>query len=151
MQLIVIRELSKAENLWLCSLTDEIADEQEAENLVREYQKHKRNKLYESVMNIIVRANEKQFEEVRNMCEALIELMSDYIEEQVSKQVNERVNKEVNERVKERTGVLKQEGSDDKAKIIVKNMLLRGMSDEDIMALAECDQDMIDHVRMQLS
>lgn len=57
MQIIVIRQLSKAENLWLRSLTNELVSEQEAEKLFREYQKHKSDKLYESVMDIIVRAN----------------------------------------------------------------------------------------------
>lgn len=41
--------------------------------------------------------------------------------------------------------------TDTKAMIIVKNMLLRGMSDEDIKALAECDQNLIEDVRKQLS
>ena len=43
------------------------------------------------------------------------------------------------------------EGSEDKTRTIVKNMLLRGMSDNDIMALAECNQALVDQVRKSLS
>lgn len=40
-----------------------------------------KNPLYKSVMNIIVRANKKEFQEVKDMCEALEELMHDELEE----------------------------------------------------------------------
>lgn len=130
MQLIVIKELSKTKNLWLHSLTNELTGAKEAENLIQEYQKYKSNKLYESVMDIIVRANEKQFEEVQNMCKALEELMADVIQEKVN--------------------LGEKRGSDDKTRTFVKNMLLRGMSDADIIALAECDQKLIEDVRKNL-
>lgn len=45
----------------------------------------------------------------------------------------------------------RNEGSLDKTKKVVTNMLKRGFSDEDIAALAECDQVMIDEVRTSLS
>ena len=32
-------------------------------------------------------------------------------------------------------------------RVIVRNMLLHGMTDEDIMAIAECNQELIDTVR----
>ena len=38
-------------------------------------------------------------------------------------------------------------GMDEKTERIVGNMLRRGMPDEDIMAIAECGQKMIDEVR----
>lgn len=44
----------------------------------------------------------------------------------------------------------RNEGSLDKTKKVVTNMLKRGFSDEDIAALAECDQVMIDEVRTSL-
>ena len=40
-----------------------------------------------------------------------------------------------------------EKGMEDKTKIIVLNMLKRGMSDADICALAECSQEMVDEVR----
>ena len=69
-QIIVTKKLSKEENLWLASLTDHLDSEAEAEKLVTEYRNHTTNKLYQSVMDIIVRANHKQFEEAVKMCEA---------------------------------------------------------------------------------
>ena len=41
-------------------------------------------------------------------------------------------------------------GADEKARIIVKNMLMRGMSDADIMAITECDQEFIDKARLSV-
>ena len=43
-----------------------------------------------------------------------------------------------------------QTGADEKTRTIVRNMLLRGMSDADIMVIAECDQECIDRVRVSL-
>lgn len=86
-QLIVTKELAEEENLWLHSLTDELKDERAAERLAKEYGKYRENKLYESVMNIVVRANQKEFQEVRDMCEALEELMADKIKEKEMKAV----------------------------------------------------------------
>ena len=74
-QVIVTRQLSPKENLWLRSLTDHLTDYSDAEELIREYGKHKNEQLYASVLDIIVRANKKKFEEVKVMCDALKELM----------------------------------------------------------------------------
>lgn len=89
MQLIVTKELSQKENLWLHSLTDDIEDVQAAKELVEDYEKHRKSTLYESVMDIIVRANYYKFEEVSGMCKALEELMQPYIREQVEKGIEE--------------------------------------------------------------
>lgn len=40
-----------------------------------------------------------------------------------------------------------KEGADEKTHMIVRNMLIHGMSDADIMAIAECDQGLIDSIR----
>ena len=84
-QIIVTKKLSKEENLWLASLTDHLDSEAEAEKLVTEYRNHTTNKLYQSVMDIIVRANHKQFEEAVKMCEALKELFEDEFNERETK------------------------------------------------------------------
>lgn len=79
-QILVTRQLSKTENLWLSHLTDQLYTKDEAETLIEEYQAHTKDKLYQSVMDIIVRANRKQFEEAKNMCDALRELFADELE-----------------------------------------------------------------------
>ena len=95
-QIIVTAELSKEENLWLHSLTNDIKSKEEAEHLIDVYNENKSNKLYESVMNIIIKANEQKFKEARGkMCEALEELMADIIEERVNEQLEQRVNEQL--------------------------------------------------------
>lgn len=80
MQLIVSSELEE-DNLWLKNLTNDLAERETAEKLLKEYGKHKKNELYRSVMDIIVRANRGKFEEVKGMCDALMELMKDELDE----------------------------------------------------------------------
>ena len=79
-QMVVTGELSKKESLWLRNLTNRLESTKDAEELLKDYKKHKKNTLYESVMDIIVRANEEKFEEARKMCKALEELMKDELE-----------------------------------------------------------------------
>lgn len=79
-QIIVTSRLSQTESLWLRSLTNKLKSREEAEILIREYEKHYKNVLYESMMDIIVGANEEKFEEVKEMCEALRRLMKDELE-----------------------------------------------------------------------
>lgn len=82
MQLVVTSNLSKEENFWLRNLTNDLKENAEAENIITEYEKYNHSKLHKSVMDIIVRANEEKFKEVRSgMCDALVELMADIIEE----------------------------------------------------------------------
>ena len=82
MQLIVTSRVSWDDNLWLHSLTNELKEKEQIKHIVDEYKLNKSNQLYESVMDIIVKANYQKFEEARKyMCKALEELMADVIEE----------------------------------------------------------------------
>lgn len=76
-QVIVTSRLSKAENFWLRNLTDDLPDRAAVEELAREYHEHRKNTLYRSVMNVIVKANEELFEEESDVCEAIIDLFRD--------------------------------------------------------------------------
>lgn len=70
-----------AENLWLSGLGKKIEEKRTAERLLGEYDKHKNETLYRSVMDIIVKANVEKFREVKEeMCEAL---MKDEIKDQL--------------------------------------------------------------------
>lgn len=53
----------------------------EIRNLVARYEQHRNMKDYEAVMDLITRANWKEMEVERNMCDALKELFSDELEE----------------------------------------------------------------------
>ena len=70
---------------------------------------------------------EREQQEDCNMCQALRE----WIEEERSLGLAEGEAK----------------GASEMMRVFVRNMLRRGMSDEDIMALAECSQEFVDEVR----
>lgn len=80
-QILVCSALSEETNLWLRNLTNKIKETASVEKLARAYEKHKENKLYSSVMDILIRANVAKFSEVKNMCEALKELFKEELEE----------------------------------------------------------------------
>ena len=73
-QLLVQKRLSEEENFWLKSLTNDLKDKQDVERLIVEYKAHQEEMLYQSVMNIVVRANKERFQ-VDGMCEALMEIV----------------------------------------------------------------------------
>ena len=81
MQLIILSELSADDNLWLKSLSNNIQDYDQIEKLSNEYGKNKDRNLYQSVMNVIIRANKEKFKEEKNMCEALRELFQEELSE----------------------------------------------------------------------
>ncbi len=88
-QFLVTSELPEETNLWLRSLTNRLSECSSAEKLIREYEKHQKDTLYSSVMEIIVQANVEKFSEVRQMCNALRELMKDEFEEVQKKAMQE--------------------------------------------------------------
>ena len=79
-QLIFISDVSKEKNFWLRCLTNDLKKQDEIQELIQLYEIHKNENLYNSVMNIVVNANYKVFEEVQCMCEALLELMKDELD-----------------------------------------------------------------------
>lgn len=102
MQLIITAKLSEDHNFWLKNLTDDLQNTATAEKMLQEYKKHREDKLYESVMDLLIRANEEIFEEAKgHMCKALMELMKDEFDAAVNEAVNEAVNAAVNEAVNE--------------------------------------------------
>lgn len=104
MQLIVTSELTE-DNLWLKNLTNDLSERETAEKLLKEYGKHKKDGLYRSVMDIIVRANRGKFEEVRGMCDALMELMKDELDER--ERIGEKRGERRGEIIGEKRGEIK--------------------------------------------
>ena len=80
-QIIVLSQLSKEENLWLSSLTNKLKEKKTVDDLLREFEKHRENTLYRSVMDMILHANKKVFEEVKGMYGFIQELYEDEFEE----------------------------------------------------------------------
>lgn len=88
MQVLVTSELSEENNLWLRYLTNQINDIKAVELLTSAYEKNVNNNLYSSVMEIVVRANEEKFREVKKMCQALKELFKEEFEEKLQEGFN---------------------------------------------------------------
>ena len=84
-QIILNHELSSDENRWLNSLRTDIKSDKETDRLIRDYKEHKDSKLYQAVMDLVVRANQKAMKEARDMCDALKELFADELEEEAKK------------------------------------------------------------------
>ncbi len=117
-QIIVTRQLSEKENLWLKSLTNNLNETKRAEKLINDYLENKENSLYHSVIEIIAHANQKTFEEVNGMSDIFMEIvkekfdrklreevdrakeeMAQQVKEQVTQQVTEQVTQQVTEEV----------------------------------------------------
>lgn len=80
-QLVIVKELSKEENYWLQNLRCNLKTGEEIQEVVRRYEQVKHKAYYSDMMNLIVRANQKQMEEEKNMCEALNELFAEELKE----------------------------------------------------------------------
>ena len=81
MQIIVTKELTDEKNLWLHNLTNSLRETSSVKKLLSEYEKQKRNTLYQAVMEIIVNANKGKFSEVNHMCNALLEIVKEDLAE----------------------------------------------------------------------
>lgn len=91
-QILVTGRMSPKKNLWLYSLTDSLNEADVRRKLIDDYSENKENHLYQSAMEIIVKANETQFkEEKSNMCNALLDLMKEEIDEIVEEKTRERM------------------------------------------------------------
>jgi len=74
-QIIVKKHLSSTENLWLVSLTNSLREKETAQKLLRSYNIHKTIPLYRSVMETISKNNITFFEEDKNMCQTLEDIL----------------------------------------------------------------------------
>lgn len=81
MQLLVIRELQKDDNIWLSRLRSGLKLQEDIEVLAAAYSGKEKNPLYETAMDLIIRANWEKYQEVRNVCDALKELYAEELKE----------------------------------------------------------------------
>lgn len=98
-QLLVTQELTNEQNLWLHNLTNNIHDSAVITTLLNEYEQHYEEKYYQSVMNVITKANTEKFREVTGMCEALEEIYLSVHGERLKREQQEAVDKAVAEAV----------------------------------------------------
>ncbi len=98
-QIIVTKQLSEESNLWLKSLTNDLGSDRAVGRLLHAYEKHRTEGLYQSVMDVVVRANEERFmvSDMSDMCQALDEILDKraaiLAEERLPKLVEERLPK----------------------------------------------------------
>lgn len=81
MQYLNLKELDVDENYWLQALRTNLKAGEEIRTLVSNYEKNRHSKDYSAVMNLIARANWKQMEEEKRMCDALNELFAEELKE----------------------------------------------------------------------
>lgn len=94
-QLIVTRQLSETENLWLKNLTDNLSDSEKAKQLIEDYLIHADNNLYQAVMDTITRANQKTFEEVNGMSDIFMEIVQEKFDKKLKEETEKAVEKAV--------------------------------------------------------
>lgn len=96
-QIILTSQLTNEENLWLHNLTDNIQDPTVIHTLLDEYEHHKNEKLYRSIMNIITNANDTKFKEVTVMCEALERIYLEVHGERLAREQQEAIDRGIEE------------------------------------------------------
>ena len=137
-QIIHTEKLSKENNFWLRNLTRKLKKKEEAESLLNRYNERKQENLYQSVMDIIVKANIELFEEVDDMCDALMEIVKPKVEAKIQEALNEGLK----EGLKEGRMIEKLE--------FIRKKLAKGMSAEEIADLLEEPIDVIKGLMVNL-
>jgi len=103
-QIIVKKRLSNHSNLWLTSLTNKLNHAELAKKLLKEYNEHRTNPLYRSVMNTIISTNSETFKEDQYMCQALDELLEyrfNQVENKLRKEAEDKIREETKKRLAE--------------------------------------------------
>ena len=88
-QIIHTAKLSEENNFWLRNLTNDLKEREEARKLLEKYSERQQEYLYQSMMDVIVKANIELFEEVDDMCDALMEIVKPKVEAKVQAALEE--------------------------------------------------------------
>ena len=89
-QIILTSKLNSDENLWIKSLTNNLTSEYDVKKLINEYEDNQSNNLYESVMDIIIKANKLED------CDMSV-VLDNWLESLKTKAINEGLNKGIME------------------------------------------------------
>ena len=117
-QILVTRQLSRKENLWLRSLTNKLDTRENAKLLVEDYVEHKKNNLHKAVIETIMRANQKLFEEVNGMSDIFMEI----VQEKFDRKLKEEVDKEMKKaRITDRITMVWKKCAKDKSLTVIAN------------------------------
>lgn len=80
-QILITRELSGEENYWLHSLRNDLRAGGEIKDFIERYDRNRLSGLHQAVADVVLRANWREVEKEKRMCEALRELFKDDFEE----------------------------------------------------------------------
>ena len=80
-QILITRELSKEENYWLHSLRNDLRAGGEIKEFIEKYDRNRSSGLHQAVADAVLRANWREVEKEKRMCDALRELFKDDFEE----------------------------------------------------------------------
>lgn len=80
-QFLYIPKLSEEENYWIQTLRNDLKAGKEIRTLMANYEKNRKSKDCEAIMNLVTRANWEQMEVEKKMCEALNELFAEELKE----------------------------------------------------------------------
>ena len=150
-QILVTSQLDPSENLWLRSLTNNLHERRMAEKLIDEYQKHGKNVLYQSMMDVIVRANTQQFNrEDKRMCEALRELMEEEFEARERKGKKRGANRRLKRGESRGIKAGMKEGRMEAVKTVVSNLLEMNMPIEEIVKVTGESEEIVDKMIEEL-
>lgn len=89
-QFLINPQLDPERYKWLSRLRSNLTRENDVEVLAKEYRGKEKNPLYETLMDVIMRANKEVYKEAKkNMCQALRELFADELEEEKNKGIKQ--------------------------------------------------------------
>ena len=119
-QLIITKNLTDEQNLWLHNLTNDIHNPTVVNTLICEYDKHQKDNRYKSVMDILVHANKEVFKEVSSVCKALEDLYWEVHGERIQREQKEALDKAVAEAVDEAVAKVEAKAEAEKNALLAK-------------------------------
>ncbi|WP_285824246.1 hypothetical protein [Schaedlerella arabinosiphila] len=111
-QILITKKLSAEENLWLKSLTNKLNETAAAEKLIENYMDHKESSLHRSMIETIMRANQKLFQEVNGMSDIFMEIVQEKFDRKLKEEVDKAVEAAVEEAVEAAVEVAVEEATE---------------------------------------
>ena len=129
-QILVTKNLSGEENLWLKSLTNKLKATETAEKLVKNYMDHKDSSLHRSVIETIMRANQKIFREVNGMSDIFMEIVQEKFDRKLKEEVEKAtVENTVKTKLTERISLIQKKCAKNKPLSVIADELETDMDE----------------------
>nr|WP_305137473.1 hypothetical protein [uncultured Schaedlerella sp.] len=129
-QILVTKNLSGEENLWLKSLTNKLKATETAEKLVKNYMDHKDSSLHRSVIETIMRANQKIFREVNGMSDIFMEIVQEKFDRKLKEEVEKAtVENTVKTKLTERISLIQKKCAKNKPLSVIADELEADMDE----------------------